>query len=1091
MASRFKLLGPITPSRRNAAPRRRPLRLETLEGREVPATLAPITDFTTPDTKALYVPLTASNATGTVTYSAGSSDPLVQIDVVTGGTTVVMNVSGTDANGNAFSGDLTFRLFDSLSPTTSARIKALVQQGFYNGLTIHRVVPGFVIQGGDPNGNGTGGSGVTLDDEYSPVLTFNSPGLLAMANSGDDTGDSQFFVTVLDHDPSFSLQNLNFNHTIFGQLVAGFDTYNKIIGTPLRVQNGQTTQSPQNTVRINTASVVANDPNGVLRVTAPDGYTGTTSISVTPTDGGADSTGATFNVTFQPDAINDLPFLGPVAPRSTPAGVPVSFTLTATDLEDDDLTYKVFSAVDSSGNAVALNPQVSGATITLTPPATFTGAVRVKVGVRDQTAHARDEFGNLLPVDNVANYDTQTFTLTVTPRPNQPPALAAVAGQSVPRDTPAAFTLSGTDPENDALTYKLVAATDADGNAVAVTSAVDQANRRVTVTPPAGFSGPITLTFGVRDQTARATDGNGNALPLNDDANFVTRTATLTVSATPNVPPTLAAVAGQATPVGTGVTFSLAAADTESDALTYKLLSAVGSGGAAVAVTSQVNQATGVVTVTPPAGFAGPITLTFGVRDGTARAKDSNGNLLALDNNANYTTQSATLTVTGAVDLDAASDTGPLSDDDLTAAPTPTFTIVAPAGQTVTVSLNGTAVGTATPTANAGTYTFTLPVGRLLVGANTVAATATGSQNAATALTGLTVTFAPSLQSTYTAPGAAGTTQSLAVDFLYRESDYRSEFGYFVADDAAGTVDGNAPGSAGYAAAALARRQVIFDPSAAAGTTSAVTVDSGGVLVFYIVQNSTSAVFLATNPSNAANAGRPVAFFSVAAANPDGIAHVSVVDDPAASQAIYSWEDLTGGGDRDFNDMVVAVRLAANPLSAALLVQAAAGREVTATATLETATKASTSANPGTSTTANGEVGFFLVDAADGTINGLKPGDAGYAAAALARARVLFARGVAAGTRTNLRVTGGQYFGIYYVPNGTAAAAAASGGPTAFFSFDAANPGGVNHVRTFGAEQVSQPAPSAGDPYRFHLMGTVNGGADSFDDVVFTVQFGA
>lgn len=119
-------------------------------------------------------------------------------------------------------GNFTIALFGDKAPKTVSNFIFLAKDGFYNGLTFHRVIDGFMIQGGDPSGNGTGGPGYQFEDEFVSSLTFAKPGILAMANSGPNTNGSQFFITVAP------TEHLNNKHTIFGQVVEGMETVNKI-----------------------------------------------------------------------------------------------------------------------------------------------------------------------------------------------------------------------------------------------------------------------------------------------------------------------------------------------------------------------------------------------------------------------------------------------------------------------------------------------------------------------------------------------------------------------------------------------------------------------------------------------------------------------------------------------------------------------------------------------------------------------------------------------------------------------------------------------------------------------------------------------
>lgn len=119
-------------------------------------------------------------------------------------------------------GTFTCRLETAKAPLTTANFIKLAKQGFYNGLIFHRVIDGFMIQGGDPKGDGTGGPGYTIKDEFNSELRHAGPGILSMANAGPNTGGSQFFITLQ------ATPWLDGHHAVFGRVSEGMEVVQQI-----------------------------------------------------------------------------------------------------------------------------------------------------------------------------------------------------------------------------------------------------------------------------------------------------------------------------------------------------------------------------------------------------------------------------------------------------------------------------------------------------------------------------------------------------------------------------------------------------------------------------------------------------------------------------------------------------------------------------------------------------------------------------------------------------------------------------------------------------------------------------------------------
>ncbi|MBN2291481.1 MAG: peptidylprolyl isomerase, partial [Pirellulales bacterium] len=317
-------------------------RIEALEPRQLLSaspTLAEIGDVTLYSGSPLHIPLDAADDDGdNLNFSVSiSNENILNEDLTVGyiGTQVLEGNRSMKISVAGY-GDMVLELFEGRAPRATERIITLAESGFYDGVIFHRVINGFMIQGGDPTGTGSGGSDLPdFDDQFHFDLQHNRSGVLSMAKSTDDTNNSQFFIT---EGPT---RHLDYNHTIFGQLVEGEDVREAISNVPV---NGT---SPQTPVVMESVEIFYDNENGVLMLSAPEGASGTVDVTVTVDDGNSVPFSRTFHVTVEPDvtpglgpneieSLNANPFLDDIDPVYVPAGAgSASFTLSVKDADGE------------------------------------------------------------------------------------------------------------------------------------------------------------------------------------------------------------------------------------------------------------------------------------------------------------------------------------------------------------------------------------------------------------------------------------------------------------------------------------------------------------------------------------------------------------------------------------------------------------------------------------------------------------------------------------------------------------------------------------------------------------------------------------
>jgi len=339
----------------------------------------------------LHVPIDAYSPTGRpLTLSVQSSNPgLIQASVLGNNRSMLIK---TDF------GDMVFELFEDKAPRPAGRVIELAESGFYDGIIFHRVINGFMIQGGDPTGTGTSGSSLgNFDDQFHLDLQHNRSGVLSFAKAGDDSNNSQFFITAA------ATRHLDFNHSIFGQLVEGEHVRQAISGTATG-----SADRPVHDVIMRQVSIFTDSENGVVFLKPTGTGTGSANITVTVSDGQGNQTSRTFVATVAPDTANGGPFLNEISVLQATAGVPLQYTLTSQDAEGDPVLY----AVATLGSVpYELSVDASTGVVTFTAPGGYVGQLDFLVGVRQATPSNTSDVFDVQRVIVQVNLPPVQFTL--------------------------------------------------------------------------------------------------------------------------------------------------------------------------------------------------------------------------------------------------------------------------------------------------------------------------------------------------------------------------------------------------------------------------------------------------------------------------------------------------------------------------------------------------------------------------------------------------------------------------------------------------------------------------------------------------------
>ncbi len=385
-----------------------------------------IPNASVPAGKSLTLPITASSPLGQpLRYTVTSSNPQISVEVHTNNPFWKLSIAQTAsaAAPGAYAtpfrgttvtvtnvGDMTFQLFRDRAPHTVEVFQGLTLSGFYTANTIfHRIIPGFMIQGGDSATNGSGGLVFRYDDEFHPRAIFSGHGQLALANSGKDTCGSQFFIT------QGAQRFLDFNYTLFGQLLRGFDVLTNVVNTPRNASD-----RPLADVIITRTSFVTNYTDIAITLSGVNTAGISSAIQVIADDGTAGGRATnTFTATTVSDATNnEPPFLDPPTNLNLicPVNGKVTNAFSATDLEGHAYYWFVLPYDNSATNTAfgIVNDQLQ---MILTPNPNFSGVIEYQLVVSSSPDWYT--YYHLLPASFWPPYDWQHHRFVVGDTPIQ------------------------------------------------------------------------------------------------------------------------------------------------------------------------------------------------------------------------------------------------------------------------------------------------------------------------------------------------------------------------------------------------------------------------------------------------------------------------------------------------------------------------------------------------------------------------------------------------------------------------------------------------------------------------------------------------